>query len=111
MSDESKFLFWVGTIPIILSIICAFSFFFLVNFLPKKLPLLYSLPWGESQLISFPQLLIIPALIIIISLINLLIFWRLGPTQFLFKRILSLISLVFSLILFVSLIKIILIFV
>ena len=37
------------------------------DFLPPKLPLFYSLPWGEKQLAQNQQLLIIPASIAIIS--------------------------------------------
>lgn len=79
--------------------------------LPPKLPLFYSLPWGQPQLASKEQFFLLPALLISITLINAFIASSLHPLQFVLKRILML-SLVFiSLIIIVAALKILLIFI
>lgn len=79
--------------------------------LPEKIPMFYSLPWGETQLASKLQLLIIPSIGLIIVLFNLLIFWQLHQTQILFKRTLIATNFVISIILFATFIKIVFIFI
>ncbi len=83
----------------------------LFRFLPPKLPLFYSLPWGEKQLAGKVQLLIIPASITLVTLGNLIFSWHLHTSQLLFKRILFFSSLLVSLLLTVTFFKIILIFI
>ena len=78
--------------------------------LPPRLPLFYSLAWGEEQLATLQQFLIIPSLIIVISLINLMISWQLHQSQYFFKFILSFTSLLCVLILIISAVKIVYIF-
>lgn len=92
---------------LILSIFILISF----GFLPKKLPLFYSLPWGEEQLAIPQQLLIIPALIICISLTNLIISWQLHQSQHFFKLTLIVTLITASLILIISFLKIFFIFI
>lgn len=97
--------------PLLLSIILGFCIAFFPFILPYKLPLFYSLSWGESQIASPQQFFIIPAIIILISLINLSICAQLHPTQTFFKKILLIASLVTSVILTITIIKIVLIFI
>ena len=78
--------------------------------LPPRLPLFYSLAWGEEQLATLQQFLIIPSLVIAISLINLMISWQLHQSQYFFKLILNFTSLLCVLILIISTVKIVLIF-
>ena len=94
----------------------AFAFFLTIfillsfNILPQKLPLFYSLQWGESQLVDKHQLLIIPAIIIGIALLNLMIAWQLHQDQFFLKRSLLALSLLSCAILTIAFIKILFIF-
>ncbi len=101
----------VAAIPLFLSLLISLFIAFSAKFLPSKLPLFYSLPWGEKQLVNHSQLLIIPATISLVALSNLILSWQLHPTQTLFKNILLFSSLLISLILTMTLIKIILIFI
>ncbi len=110
-SEEVKLLLILGLQTLALSIVCAVTVLFLGKFLPSKLPLFYSLPWGERQLATQTQLLIIPAISACITLVNLTLFWQLHSSQFLFKRILIFSSLICSLVLLISLIKMIFIFI
>ncbi|OGE14716.1 hypothetical protein A3F00_03450 [Candidatus Daviesbacteria bacterium RIFCSPHIGHO2_12_FULL_37_11] len=98
-------------VSVITAIILGLFVFFSAGFLPKRLPLFYSLPWGEKQLATPQQFLIIPALIICISLINLMFSWQLHERQHFFMIILSVTSLITTIILAVSVIKVILLFV
>lgn len=103
--------FWLNLSTLILAFILSILIFFFPRFLPNKLPLFYSLPWGDSQIGNSQQFFIIPAIIILISLINLSLSWQLHPTQKIFKKILLSSSIISSTILIITLIKIILIFI
>lgn len=110
MFNDRKINFWL-----LVALIIAFSMvaFVLISakFLPPKLPLFYSLPWGEKQLANKQQLLIIPALIFLVTLCNLIFSWQLHPQQVFFKKILLFSSMLISLILTITFLKIILIFI
>src|SRR3989344_3430214 len=73
-------------------------FLLLYSSLPEKLPLFYSLPWGDFQLVQKDQFLILPAVLLSISLTNLILIWQLHPTQIILKKILSLSIIAISLI-------------
>lgn len=107
----SKRSFWVAFIPFLLSLIMILLILFLSKFLPPKLPLFYSLPWGERQLANHAQLLIIPAIIALVALCNLIISWQLHAQQILFKNILLVSSLLISLVLTITFLKLFLIFI
>lgn len=96
-------------ITFIISLILT-SFLLLPKFLPEKLPLFYSLPWGGSQLANKEQFLIIPALCLSIGLVNLLISRQLHSQQTLLKRFLQISSTVCGVVLILSLARIIMIF-
>src|SRR5579859_2715818 len=86
------------TIPLLLSLI-VFVFLHLVFFitspaLPNKLPLFYSLPWGDQQLVNKTQFLLLPAVILFITIINSAFAWRLHSSQTLLRRMLFLTILV-----------------
>lgn len=98
------------TLPLLLALIIALFIAIFARILPPRLPLFYSLPWGDSQLVNIQQLLILPASIALISLFNLIISWQLHTTQNLFKKILQFCSLLVSLILTITFVKIVLIF-
>lgn len=88
-----------------------FIFLFFYAKLPNNLPLLYSLPWGEGQLIKKEQFLIIPSCMILITLVNLSLSFGLHHQQIFLKRILLISSAVATTILFISALKIIAIFI
>lgn len=110
-ASRDKLHFWVGLFLLALSLAIALLNIFTFKFLPAKLPLFYSLPWGQAQLATHQQFLIIPASISAIAILNLIISWQLHSSQSFFKRVLLLSSIIVSLILTITFIKIILNFV
>ena len=97
--------FWINSIPFLLSFFMVLFILIFGEFLPPKLPLFYSLPWGESQLGSKQQVLIIPAGITLIALLNLILSWQLHSSQVFFKKVLTFSSLLVSLILTLAFLK------
>ena len=102
---------WLSLSPLGLALLLTLAIFSLLKFLPSRLPLFYSLPWGDGQLATEQQFLIIPAIISLVTLGNLTISWQLHPSQMFFKKILLFSSLIISLILTITFIKVVLIFV
>lgn len=82
-----------------------------LRFLPPKLPLFYSVAWGDGQLATHQEFLIVPASISIIALLNLVLSLQLHPSQSFFKKALFLSSIIVSLILTITFIKIVLNFI
>ncbi len=111
MLNSKKVILWLSLLPLLLSLGLTIFILLSTKILPPKLPLFYSLPWGDKQLASQQQLLIIPSSIILIALFNLVISWQLHLNLSFFKKILLLASLLISLILTITLIKIVLIFI
>lgn len=110
-SLSQKYFMWINFSPLILSLLIILTTIILLRFLPPKLPLFYSLPWGDGQLATHQQFLIIPASIALITLLNIIISWQLHPQQIFFKKVLLFSSLIVSLILTITFIKIVLIFI
>ena len=79
---------------------------FKFNNLPGQLPLYYSLPWGESQLASASSLFLLPTFSIILLLLNNLFASFFLKTIPLLSRLLVIISLIFSVFSFITLLKI-----
>lgn len=104
-------LLWWGLIPILAILFSLLSIFFLSPFLPPKLPLFFSLTWGDSELVDKTQLLIIPASLAALMLFNLIIYWRLSENQLLLRKILIFTGLVTTAIIMVSFARMILIFI
>lgn len=77
------------------------------NSLPNKVPLFYSLPWGESQLSSASSLFFIPTFSIVILLVNHLFSTLFFNSTQLFSRLLVIFSLIFSIFSFITLFQII----
>jgi len=101
---------WATTIPILLALLISMFIVIFASLMPSKMPLFYSLPWGDSQLGSSEQLLILPAIIVLITLFNLILSWQLHPSQIFFKKILNFSSILVSIILTITFIKIVIIF-
>lgn len=102
--------FYLLSLPLAITLIISLFILIFFQFLPPKLPLFYSLPWGNAQLANHQQFFIIPASIVLINLINLLIIWHLHPSQVFFKKMLTVSSLVITLIFLTTFIKIFFIF-
>lgn len=105
-----KLYIWTTFFSIITAVIMALGVLFFLKILPERLPLFYSLPWGERQLASHSQFLIIPASIVLITLINLIVSHELHTSQSFLKIALHLTSLVTTSILIVTFMKIVFIF-
>lgn len=108
---SNKFHIWLILTPLVLSLVITLVIVFTLKFFPPKLPLFYSLAWGNEQLANHQQFLIIPASIILITLLNLIISWQLHPSQSFFKKVLLFSPIIISLILTITFMKIILTFV
>lgn len=108
---KNQRIFWLNLLTLILAVFLSILIAFFPKFLPHKLPLFYSLPWGDSQIANPQQFFILPAAIVLISLINQSLSWQLHPTQSFFKKILLSSSIISAIILIITLIKIILIFI
>ena len=100
----------LALLPLLISTVMVIVIFLLSKLLPPRLPLFYSLPWGEKELVSNIQLLIIPAIITLVTFSNLIISWQLHSSQIFFKKILLFSSILVSLILSITFFKIIYIF-
>lgn len=105
-----KIYLYFALIPVALASLTSIFVLIFFQFLPPKIPLFYSLSWGEAQLANHQQFFIIPASIILIDLINLSLIWHLHPSQKFFKKMLIMSSLIITLIFLTTFIKIFLIF-
>lgn len=101
-----KLFLWLNLIPLILSLSLTIFILLGLKSLPSKLPLFYSLPWGDDQLVTHQELLFIPVSIIVVTLLNIVVSWQLHPSQSFFKKMLLFSPLLVSLLLTVSLFKI-----
>jgi len=77
------------------------------SFLPPQLPLFYSRPWGEEQLVHPANLLILPGLGLLVFFANLLILSFVPKDEKLINQILIIILLVFNFLSLITLIQII----
>lgn len=111
LNTSNKVSLWVELSPLILSLMIAVTMITSLKYLPPRLPLFYSLAWGQQQLATHQQFLIIPASISIVTLLNLIISWQLHSSQSFFRKILVAQSIIVSMILTIAFIKIILNFI
>lgn len=109
--SQDPFAFWSTVFCALGAVVILILLFFNLNSLPARLPLFYSLPWGQEQLGSLAQFIILPAIIILVSLTNLFITWQLHPSQLVLKRILYTSSITTSFLILVTALKIMYIFV
>lgn len=87
------------------------GFLLLYKSLPPKIPLYYSLPWGENQLVAKSQFLIIPLILILLTLTNLFITSQIHPAQKVLRKTILLTIPLTCLILLLSVLKIFSIFI
>lgn len=92
-------------------IVIATLFFLLQSRLPSKLPLFYSLPWGQAQLSGKHQFLLLPVILILTTLVNILLALQLHPVQMVLRRILTVSLLLTNIIIIITAFKILTIFI
>lgn len=110
-SQQDKFIFWLNSSCFLIALIVLLSWLIILPYLPPKIPLFYSLPWGENQLAHKNQLILLPALIFLTTFINIIVSWHLHKSQNFIKKIIASSSLLFGLLLLIATIKIILVFI
>lgn len=81
--------------------------FFKFNDLPVSVPLYYSLPWGETQLALASTLFLLPAFSLIVGLVNSILAVSFSGSNPLFTHLLTTFSLIFSILMFFALFRII----
>ncbi|MBI3485597.1 hypothetical protein HY025_01485 [Candidatus Daviesbacteria bacterium] len=86
---------------------------FIINLknLPNKIPIFYSLSWGDEQLANSSQFIVLPLIIILTAMINLIISWHLHTSQVLLKKIIYISTLLISVLILLTSLRIIYIFV
>lgn len=77
------------------------------RFLPPEIPLFYSRPWGKDQLVNYPGIIILPAICLIVFFANTIVAQLATKEEALVKKMLAAASLVFSLLILISLVQII----
>ncbi len=110
-TDQDKVEFYAIVFTIVCSMFIALDFTINYNKLPNRIPLFYSLPWGDSQLIAKPQFILLPSIILLIALINVITSWQLHNSQRSIKRLIALSTASVSLLILITAIHIIGIFI
>lgn len=103
--------FWLSIAPFIISALLAFVILLFFRYLPQRMPLFYSLPWGEGQLAARMQFLILPSIIVLVTMLNLSVSSQLHDSQNFFKKMLGISSFIASAILTAAFVKIVFLFV
>lgn len=79
--------------------------------LPSEIPLFFSLPWGDAQLINPKQFTVLPAIILLFILINSILIMSLHPSQWVLKRIISAATAMVALLITITAFRIVFIFI
>lgn len=103
--QDPFFLLPIST-TVIGAILITMTYLIFYKTISTKIPLFYSLAWGEAQLATKQQFLILPSALLLIGLINSAIAWNLHSSQHVLKRILMSSCIFIDLIFFVAAIKI-----
>lgn len=107
MENLKKLYLWLTLLPSAVVLLLTVYILFFLKFLPAKLPLFYSLPWGEKQLANHLQFLILPLVLTLIIILNFIISISLHSAQVFFKKILNIATLLSTTILIITFIRII----
>lgn len=110
-NSQDRLIFWLNALSLFIALVLLLSWVTILSDLPPQVPLFYSLAWGENQLASKTQLIILPALIFLITLANVILSWHLHKSQNFVKRILATSSLLFTILLVIASLRIVLIFI
>lgn len=89
-----------------LSAISALTIIWVKNTLPAKVPLFYSLSWGQHQLAPVDWLFLLPSIAICIMGINLIISKQLHESQLILRRMLMGVILVSDLLILITIVRI-----
>lgn len=89
-----------------LSVISSLTIIWIKNALPTKVPLFYSLSWGQHQLAPINWLFLLPGITICIMGINLIISKQLHESQLILKRMLLGVILVSDLLILITIVRI-----
>ena len=108
--SSDKFFLIPLFISLFLSFLIALLIFTFFNQLPPKLPLFYSLPWGDNQLVSKQQFFLLPIILLLITLINSFIASQLHPLQVVLKRLLMFSLIFVDIVILATVLKIMFIF-
>lgn len=106
-----KIYLWAVILPLVVSALISILILIFLKFLPPKMPLYYSLAWGEGQLTTQKEFFILPGILTLLALLNLLVSWYLHQAQAFFKKILLVGTLTLTVILITTFIKIVLTFI
>lgn len=108
---SKKLSFWLSITPFIISALLTLVILLFFRYLPQKMPLFYSLPWGEGQLAARMQFLILPSIIVLVTMLNFTVSLQLHDSQNFFKKMLGISSFLASAILTAAFVKIVFLFV
>lgn len=108
---SDKFFLLPAVLTILLFLAVATTMFISSEKLPSQLPLLYSLPWGQDQLVKKVDFMLLPGILIILLVINSLLAWQLHKSQYILKRVLTLSLVLFDIIGLITILKILTIFI
>jgi len=106
-SFESQGLKQIFQLAIIIWLIEVFLVIITWTFLPPQLPLFYSRPWGEEQLVHPANLFILPGLGLLVFFVNLFVLSFVPKDEKLINQILISLILVFNFLSLITLIQII----
>lgn len=109
--SSKKIYFYLSLPSIVIAFFLSLIIFLFFEFLPPKIPLFYSLSWGEPQLVTHQQFYILPLSILLMTLINLIFLFKLNNSFDFFKKILVFSTIISTIILTITFIKISLIFI
>lgn len=101
-----KLIFISIATTIFVSIISTLGIVWFKDVLPAKVPMFYSLPWGQSQLVSPNTLFLLPILAVGITIVNILISKQLHASQLILKQLLLGIILVSDLLILLTVVRI-----
>ncbi len=108
---QDKMVFWFNGGSLFIGLVLLLTWVTILSALPPQVPLFYSLPWGDKQLASKTQLILLPSLIFLITLLNITLSWYLHKSQNFIKKVLTASSLLFTLLIVIASLKIVLIFI
>ena len=109
-SASDKIIFYFSALSIINILVQLTIFGLKFQTLPSQIPLFYSLPWGDTQLASISQFMILPFITLLFILTNIIASWHLHDLQIILKRILAAYTLVTTTLITITAIGIISIF-
>lgn len=108
---QDKLSFYSLLISLLLAILIVILFLINYSKLPNEIPLFYSLFLWENQLVKLPQFIILPLVIVLMVMINTILSWQLHPAQYVLKKIINFATILISILILISSIKIIYIFI